>query len=71
MKYHKTTGNNQQTIKVGKVVLVHDDGNRTNCMVISKLLTGNCKDGITRAAKIRTAQGKTNRATVKLAIYPL
>lgn len=68
-EFHRATGNNQQKIKVGDIVLVHDDTNRINwkLAVIEGLITGN--DGLTRAADIRTATGKTNRPITKL--YPL
>jgi len=51
------------------VVVVHDDGPRSRWQlaVIEELIEG--LDGGIRAAKIRTANGKTNRSVTKL--FPL
>ena len=69
LEYHKTTGNIQQSIKVGDVVTVHDDIPRVHWKLaeVEKLITG--LDGYTRAAEIRTATGKTNCPIAKL--FPL
>ncbi len=66
---HQTTGRNDQAISVGDVVLVHDDIPRLQwkLAVVEELVSG--KDGLIRSAKIRTQNGFTNRAIVKL--YPL
>ena len=66
---HRTTGKNEQCIKVGDVVLVHDDIPRAKwkMAVVEQLIQG--KDGYTRAANIRHSMGKTNRPIAKL--YPL
>ena len=55
-----------QTIKVGDVVLVHDDTPRTSwkMAVIEELIRGN--NGLVRAANIRTPTSKTNRPVMKL-----
>ena len=68
-EFHKTTGNNEQDVKVGEVVLVHNDGPRVKwkLAVLESLITGN--DGLVRAANIRTSARKTNRPISKL--YPL
>ena len=68
-EFHKTTGNNNVAVKVGDVVLVHDEGSRINwkIAVIEELLPG--RDGHVRAVNIRTQGGKTNRPISKL--YPL
>ena len=68
-EFHKTTGNNIQQVKVGGVVLVHDDTPRVNWKyaVIESVIRGN--DGIIRAVNIRTSTGKTTRPITKL--YPL
>lgn len=65
-EFHQATGKNKQTIKVGDVVLVHDDTPRTmwKPAVIEELIRGN--DGLVRAANIRTATGKTNRPIARL-----
>ena len=62
-------GNNRQNIKVGDVVLVHDESPRIRwkMAVVEELTIG--RDGLVRAASIRTSNGKTNRPIVKL--YPL
>ena len=66
---HRTTGNNDQRVKVGDVVLVHDDTKRINwkLAVIESLNKG--ADGMTRSANIRTVIGRTNRPIARL--YPL
>ena len=68
-EFHKTTGNNIQQVKVGDVVLVHDDTPRVNWRyaVIEGVIRGN--DGLIRAANIRMSTGKTTRPITKL--YPL
>ena len=65
-EFHRATGKNEQTIKVGDVVLVHDDTPRVSwkMAVIEELIKGN--DGLVRAANIRTAAGRTNRAITRL-----
>jgi len=66
---HKGGGVKNQTVKIGDIVLVHDDVPRSQWQlaVIEELIKG--LDGFTRAAKIRTKSGKTNRPIAKL--YPL
>ena len=68
-EYHRASGHNSQHIKVGDVVLIHDDGPRINwrLAVVTKLLIGG--DNLTRAAETQTSTGTTNRPTTKL--YPL
>ena len=68
-EFHRASGNNNQEIKVGDVVLIHDDSPRINwkMAVVEELIIGG--DGLVRAANIRTCNGKTNRPIVKL--YPL
>jgi hypothetical protein len=64
-----TTGNNKQSIQVGDVVQIHDEGPRVNwrLAVVVSLLKGN--DGLIRSAVIKTSTGVTNRPISKL--YPL
>ena len=66
---HKTSGNNQQKVKTGDIVLIHDDKPRVDwrLAVIEELIPGG--DGLIRAANLRTSTGKTNRPITKL--YPL
>ena len=66
---HKTTGNNEQQVNIGDVVLVHDDSARVNwkLAVIESVNKG--ADGLIRSANIRMATGRTNRPIARL--YPL
>jgi len=68
-EFHRTSGSNVQTVKRGALVLVHDDTPRISwrLSVIEDIITG--KDGLVRAAKIRTSTSKTNHPITKL--YPL
>ena len=54
---HKASGNNNQTIKVGDIVLIHDDIPRINwrLIMIEELITSN--KGLTQAANLWTASG--------------
>jgi len=66
---HRKIGNNVQQVKVGDVVLVHDNTARVNwkLAVIKSLNKGG--DGMIRSANIRTTTGRTNRPIAHL--YPL
>ena len=66
---HHKTGNNVQQVKVGDVVLVHDNTTRVNwkLAVIESVNKGG--DGMIHSANIRTATGRTNRPIACL--YPL
>ena len=66
---HKGADPSKQNIRVGDVVVVHDDvpRSRWQLAIIEELIEG--LDGGIRAAKIRTANGKTNRPVTKL--FPL
>ena len=69
-EFHVTTGNNQQRIRIGEAVLVHDDvlpRNKWRLAVIERLVTDN--DGLIRTVHIRTSTGRKNRPITKL--YPL
>ena len=69
-EFHKVKGTYApQTIKVGDVVLIHDDSPRARwkMAVIENLIKGN--DGDIWAAEVRTNSGKTNRPIARL--YPL
>ena len=59
-EFHRISGNNHQTIKVGDIVLVHDDKPRYSwkLAIIEQLIRGN--DGLVRAANIRTKTGLTD-----------
>ena len=61
-EYHRCS----EVIKVGDIVIIHDDAPRAGwkLAVVEKLITGS--DGVTRAGEIRTARGTTNRPIVRL-----
>ena len=64
-EHHRITGRNEQCIKVGDVVLVHDDIPRARwkMAVVEQLIRG--RDGCAGAANIRYSEGKTNRPIAK------
>ena len=68
-EFHRTTGNNVQTVRVGDVVQIHDDTPRIQWRlgVIEHLNKGS--DGLVRSVQLRTSTGTTNRPIAKL--YPL
>ena len=68
-EHHRTIGKNEQLIKVGDVVQVHDERSRNNwkLAVIEELVKG--EDGLIRTAILRTNNGITNRPVAKL--YPI
>lgn len=68
-EFHKASGTNQQRVKEGEIVLIHDDAPRVNwrLAVIENLVRA--KDGLIRAAEVRTSTGRTNRPISRL--YPL
>ena len=68
-EHYSNTNHASVTIKVGNVVQIHDDKPRIQWKldIVEELLTSN--DGITRAVKLRTNNGFTNRPVIKL--YPL
>ncbi|XP_060588887.1 uncharacterized protein LOC132744251 [Ruditapes philippinarum] len=63
------SGHNEQTIRVGDVVQVHEECPRIRwkLAVVDELMPG--RDGLIRAAKIRTGSDHTTRPIAKL--YPL
>ena len=66
-EYHRCSGgSDKEVIKVGDIVIIHEDTPRVGwkLAVVKKLLTGS--DGMTRAAEIRTAGVRTNRPIVRL-----
>ena len=69
LEFHKVSGKNEVEIKVGDVVQVHDDTKRVNWRLatVERLIKG--KDGLVRAADIKTSTGYTNQPITKL--YPL
>ena len=63
------TGTHKERIRVGDVVIIHDDSSRLkwHLAVVQELKHGN--DNLVRSATIRTVNGLTNRPISKL--YPL
>ena len=61
---YRARGSNNQKVKVGDVVLIHDDSTRINwrMAVIESVNKG--RDGIIRSVNIRTTTGRTNRPSV-------
>ena len=68
-EFHSASGNNNQKIQVGDIVQVHDDSARLMWKLAIVVETIKGRDGLIRAAKIRTSTGQTTRPIVKL--YPL
>ena len=68
-EFYHSIGRGDQQVKIGDIVLVHDDGPRMNwkMAVVESLATG--KDGLVHSANVRTSRGLTNRPLVKL--FPL
>ncbi|XP_053402251.1 uncharacterized protein LOC128557826 [Mercenaria mercenaria] len=69
-QFHKMSGNHGDTVTVGDVVQIHDNNlprNRWSLGVIEDVVTG--RDGLIRAARIRSRRGVTMRPIAKL--YPL
>lgn len=68
-EFYHPSGRGGQQIRVGDVVLIHNENPRINwkMAVVESLVTGN--DGMVRSAIIRTKNGVTNRPVAKL--YPL
>ena len=65
---HRTTGTNTQQVKIGDIVLVHDDTKRVNWKLAIIESVNRGADGMIRSANIRTATGRTNRPIARL--YP-
>ena len=66
-EYHRWSGgSDKQVIKVGDIIIVHDDTPRAEwkLAIVERLIIGS--DNITRAAEIRTAGGRTNRPIARL-----
>lgn len=66
---YRARGSNTQQVKIGDVVLIHDDSPRINwrMAVIESVNKG--KDGVIRYVNLRTTTGRTNRPITRL--YPL
>jgi len=66
LEFYHPTGRNDQQIKTGDVVLVHDERPRINWKLA---VVEDLYDGIVHSAKIRTKNGITNRPVTRP--YPL
>lgn len=68
-EFHRHTRKNGHNVKVGDVVLIHDESprNKWPLSVIEELIPGG--DGAVRAVRVRTKRGITTRPITKL--YPL
>ena len=68
-EFHKTTGSNARRIRVGEIVLIHNDGPRIHWRMgaVDSLITGN--DGLVRAANVWIGNYTTFRPITRL--YPL
>ena len=66
---HTANGSNKETIRVGDIVIVHDDvpRNKWRLAIVKELQRG--QDNLVRAAYIQTTTGVTSRPITKL--YPL
>ena len=66
-EHHKTGGTTEQTIRVGDVVIVHDEFSsrlRWKMGVVQELIP--CNDGLSSAAHVKTANGLLTRPKDKL-----
>jgi len=68
-EFHRTTGSNMQKVKVGDVVLIHDDVPRIQWKLAMIDGVNKGEDGLIRSASVKTSTGHTNRPITKL--YPL
>ena len=68
-EFHKNSGINAETVKVGDVVLIHDDRSRVNWKLALVTSINRGHDGFVRSANVRTANGTTNRPITRL--HPL
>ncbi len=68
-EFHRASGNNDQSIRVGDIVQIQCDCNRVlwKLAKVQELIRG--KDGLVRSAVVKTDSGVTNRPIVKL--FPL
>ena len=68
-EFHRTTGNNVQTARVGDVIQIHDDSPRIRWRLGVIELLNKGADGLVHSVQLRTSTGMTNRPIAKL--YPL
>ena len=68
-EFHKGSGINTESVKVGDVVLIHDDSPRVNWKLALVTSINRGRDGFVRSVNIRTANGTSNRPITRL--HPL
>ena len=68
-EFHRTTGSNMQKVKVGDVVLIHDDTPRIQWKLAITEEINKGEDRLIRSANVKTSTGKTIWPITKL--YPL
>ncbi|XP_068705292.1 uncharacterized protein [Montipora foliosa] len=68
-EFHKRSGVNTESVRVGDVVLIHDDSPRVNWKLALVTSINRGHDGLVRSANVRTANGTTNRPIKRL--HPL
>ena len=68
-EFHKRSGINTESVKVGDVVLIHDDNPRVNWKLALVTSINRGRDGLVRSVNLRTANGTTNRPITRL--HPL
>ena len=68
-EFHKGSGINKESVKVGDVVLIHDDNPRVNWKLALVTSINRGRDGLVRSVNLRTANGRTNRSITRL--HPL
>ena len=65
-EFHKGSGISKESVKVGDVVLNHDDKPRVNWKLALVTSINRGRDGLVRSANLRTANGTTNRPITRL-----
>ena len=68
-EFQKGSGINKESVKVGDVVLIHDDNPRVNWKLALVTSINRGRDGLVRSVNLRTANGTTNRPITRL--HPL
>ena len=68
-EFHKSSEINTESVKVGHVVLIHDDSPRVNWKLALVTSINRGCDGLVRSVSLRTANGTTNRPITRL--HPL
>ena len=60
-EFHKSSGSNKESVKVGDVVVMHDDSPRVNWKLAFVTSINRGRDGLVRSVNLSTANGTTNR----------